>query len=90
MISRQGCLWARSAVRWHCYPHTTVTLTHDHPVIQTLDDVEGVLDISFQDVVDDVQGVHVRKVRRCRRSKENEFWGKRIAVVDTLLSFVAM
>lgn len=89
VISRQGCLWARSVVRWRCQPHATVTLTHDHPVIQTLDDVEGVLDVSFQDVVDDVRGVRVRMVRRCRGSQENDFWEKRITVVNTLVNFLA-
>lgn len=57
--------------------HATVTLTHDHPMIHTLDDVERILDVSFQDVVDDLRGVHVKKVRRRGGSQEDDFWGEK-------------
>lgn len=59
----------RTNQRLHLSDHT-----HDHPMIQTFDDVERVPDVSFQDVIDDFRGVHVRKVRGCGGSQEHNFF----------------
>lgn len=48
--------------------------THDHPVIQTLDYIKGILDVSFKDVIDDLRGIHVREVGRCGGSQEHDFF----------------
>lgn len=36
--------------------------THNHAVIQTLNDVKGIVDVPVQNVVDDIRGFHVREM----------------------------